>query len=447
MAGAITTLSAWGSSPKPNLVLFLADDCSYFDIGVYGSKDSGTPNINRFAAEGIRFTRGYQAAPMCSPTRHNLYTGIWPVITGAYPNHTTAYEGTKSIVHHLKPAGYRVALIGKTHVLPQSTFPFEYIPTMEGQEINFAPIDTFITSCARSNTPYCMFVATNQPHEPWNKGDASLFNPGKIALPPFYVDTETTRNEFCKYLAEVNYMDDEFGRMLRKIDQHKQQDNTVVVYLSEQGNSLPFAKWTCYDVGVRSAFIVRWPGKIVPGTVSGAIVEYCDIVPTFTAIAGLKPVCKVSGRSILPLLLQQKKEGKKYTYSLQTTKGIVAGSEYFGIRSVADRKYRYIINLTPEMTFKNLTTSDPLFQEWLKVAETDEKAKELTWKYQHRPAVELYNLENDRYCLTNLAQDRVYKKVIAGMDKALRGWMKECGDKGQETELDAWKHKPGKNFR
>ena len=290
MAGAITTLSAWGSSPKPNLVLFLADDCSYFDIGVYGSKDSGTPNINRFAAEGIRFTRGYQAAPMCSPTRHNLYTGIWPVITGAYPNHTTAYEGTKSIVHHLKPAGYRVALIGKTHVLPQSTFPFEYIPTMEGQEINFAPIDTFITSCARSNTPYCMFVATNQPHEPWNKGDASLFNPGKIALPPFYVDTETTRNEFCKYLAELNYMDVEFGRMLRKIDQHKQQDNTVVVYLSEQGNSLPFAKWTCYDVGVRSAFIVRWPGKIVPGTVSGAIVEYCDIVPTFTAIAGLKPV-------------------------------------------------------------------------------------------------------------------------------------------------------------
>lgn len=88
-----------------------------------------------------------------------------------------------------------------------------------------------------------MFVATNQPHKPWNNGESPLFNPEKITLPPFYVETETTRNEFFKYLAVVNYMDDEFGRMLRKIDQHKQQGNTEVVYLSEQGNSLPFAKW------------------------------------------------------------------------------------------------------------------------------------------------------------------------------------------------------------
>lgn len=439
----LISASTLQASQRPNLVLFIADDCSYFDIGVYGSKDSKTPNIDRFASEGILFTKGYQAAPMCSPTRHNLYTGIWPVKTGAYPNHTMAHEGTKSIVHHLKPAGYRVALVGKTHILPKSVFPFEYIPTMKGQELNFAAIDTFMESCIKSHTPYCIFVATNQPHEPWDKGDPSMFDPQKISLPPFYVDTKKTREEFCKYLAEVNYMDSEFGKLLEIIDQHKQRNNSVVVYLSEQGNSLPFAKWTCYDVGVRSAYIVRWPGKIRPGTVSDAIVEYGDIVPTFADIAGVKPVCKVDGKSILPILLQKKKKGKKYTFSLQTTKGIVNGSEYFGIRSVADSKYRYIVNLSPEMTFKNLVTSGPIFSEWLKAAQTDQKAKEITWKYQHRPAVELYNIEQDKYCLKNLARDPAYKKVAKRMDKALKNWMKECGDKGLETELEANKHQPG----
>jgi uncharacterized sulfatase len=155
----------------------------------------------------------------------------------------------------------------------------------------------------------------------------------------------------------------------------------------------------------------------------------------------------MDGESILPLLLQKKKEGKKYTYSLQTTKGIAEGSKYFGIRSVADSKYRYIVNLTPEMTFKNLTTIDPIFLEWLKVAETNPKAKEITWKYQHRPAIELYDLEKDIYCLNNLAEDAALTDVIQRMDKALKNWMKECGDKGQETELEAWKHKPGTNIK
>lgn len=445
IACVMASFSSTAATPKPNLVLFLADDCSYVDIGVYGSKDSKTPNIDKFASEGIRFTKGYQAAPMCSPTRHNLYTGIWPVKSGAYPNHTMAYDGTKSIVHHLKPAGYRVALVGKTHILPDATFPFERIPTMQGQEINFAAIDTFISSCIKSNTPFCLFVATNQPHEPWTKGDASMFNPQKLTLPPFYVDTEMTRIAFSKYLAEINYMDSEFGTLLNKIDKFGQRDNTVVVYLSEQGNSLPFAKWTCYDVGVRSAYIVRWPGKIKPGVVSDAIVEYNDITPTFVDIAGAKPVSEMDGKSILPLLLQKENKGKRYTYSLQTTRGIARGSDFFGIRSVADSKYRYIVNLTPEVPFKNLTTIDPIFLDWLKVAETDKKAKEITMKYQYRPSIELYDIENDIYCLNNLAEHSAYKKVIKRMDKALKKWMDECGDKGQQTELDARKRHPGKN--
>ena len=107
-----TSLSFAQQTEKPNFLLFIADDCSHYDLGCYGSVDSKTPNIDRFATQGVRFTQAYQAVPMSSPTRHNLYTGLWPVRSGAYPNHTCANEGTLSVVHHLQPLGYKVALDG-----------------------------------------------------------------------------------------------------------------------------------------------------------------------------------------------------------------------------------------------------------------------------------------------------------------------------------------------
>ena len=135
---ACTTLTLSAQKiEKPNLVLFMADDCSYFDLGCYGSADSRTPNIDRFATEGVRFTKAYQAPPMCSPTRHNIYTGLWPVKTGAYPNHTMVKEDTIRIIQHLKPAGYKVALIGKLHVKPSSVFPWDlYAPLTKSNDIN-----------------------------------------------------------------------------------------------------------------------------------------------------------------------------------------------------------------------------------------------------------------------------------------------------------------------
>ncbi|MFV0378643.1 MAG: sulfatase [Mangrovibacterium sp.] len=429
------------SHDKPNLVLFLADDCSYYDLGCYGSADSKTPNIDEFATEGIRFTKAYQAAPMCSPTRHNLFTGIWPVKTGAYPNHTMAKEATLSIVQQLKPAGYQVALIGKSHVQPESVFPWDlYVPLTRSNDINFAAVDSFINVCNTNGQPFCLFVMSNQPHTPWNKGNPAMFTVEKIKLPPFYVDIPETRKHFGKYLAEINYMDGEFGTLLGKLEKYKLVDRTAVVYLSEQGNSLPFAKWTCYDVGVHSACIVRWPGKVKSGVVSDAIVEYVDIVPTFIEMAGTKPVGPLDGKSMVPLITGETNEHKQYTFSLQTTRGIIKGSDYYGIRSVADKKYRYIVNLTPEATFRNTETESKLFKQWKEIATGDTHATLITEKYQHRPAIELYDLENDKYCTNNIAERAENKPVIKRMDKVLKDWMSSCGDKGQATEMEALRH-------
>lgn len=440
MAFGMTVSACAQQAERPNLVLFIADDCSHYDLGCYGNADSRTPNIDRFATQGMKFTCAYQAAPMSSPTRHCLYTGLWPVRSGAYPNHTRADKGTRSVVHQLHPLGYRVALIGKSHVAPASVFPWDvYAPSKEG-DIDFDAVRRFISSCEKDGVPYCLLVASNQPHTPWNKGDASQFDEQKLTLPPMYVDIPQTRLAFARYLAEINFMDKEFGTLLRILDEKKQADKSVVVYLSEQGNSLPFAKWTCYDAGVHSACIVRWPGIVRTGSVSDAIVEYVDVVPTFVDIAGGKPASPMDGKSFKEVLTGEKTAHKQYTFSLQTTRGIYAGSPYYGIRSVADEQYRYIVNLTPEATFKNTETNSALFKEWKRLAATNEHAKCVTEKYQHRPGIELYDVKADPYCMNNLAADEAYADVIARMDKELKAWMAYCGDKGQKTEMQALEH-------
>ena len=119
---ALSALAPTSLSAKTNFVLFIADDCSHWDLSCYGSQNVNTPNIDRLASEGMRFTRCFQAAPMCSPTRHNLMTGMYPTKTGAYPNHTFAEDGTESVVQYLRPHGYRVALSGKRHIAPREIF-------------------------------------------------------------------------------------------------------------------------------------------------------------------------------------------------------------------------------------------------------------------------------------------------------------------------------------
>ena len=113
---------AGDSARPPNLLLFLADDMTFTDLGCYGNPDVRTPRLDRLASEGIRFTRFYSSAPTCSPLRQSLFTGLYPVRNGAHPNHSRVYDGIKSIPHHLRPLGYRVGIVGKRHEAPPPHF-------------------------------------------------------------------------------------------------------------------------------------------------------------------------------------------------------------------------------------------------------------------------------------------------------------------------------------
>ena len=385
---------------RPNLIFVIADDCTFRDIGCYGGQ-AHTPNIDRLATEGMQFSSCFQSAPMCSPTRHNIYTGLYPVKSGAYPNHTFAKDGTKSIVHYLKPLGYRVALSGKTHIGPKSVFPFEYSGA-KNPDMN--AIEQLMKESKDSGEPFCLFACSNEPHSPWNKGDASRYPPAEVKLPPYIVDTPVMRDNFSRYLAEITYYDDQVGQILALVDKMQIRDETLVMVVSEQGNSFPFAKWTCYGNGLQSAMIVRWPGIVAAGSETNALVEYTDITPTFVEAAGGTPDPSLDGESFIKVLTGEAKKHKAYTYGEMTTRGIINGSDVYGIRSVRGWRYRLIWNLNHDVKFTNACTKAEYFQSMVAKAEAgDEKAKDLVNKYQHRPEFEFYDCKADPLEMNNLA--------------------------------------------
>jgi len=431
---------------KPNLVFMIADDCTYLDLEVYGGQ-AKTPNLNALAKQGMTFSRCFQTAPMCSPTRHNIYTGIYPVKSGAWPNHTMVYPGTKSIAHYLKQGGYRVALSGKTHIAPRESFPFEYSNDFRENKPTgknpYPSLNKLIRESKEADTPFCIFACSNEPHTPWNKGDATQYPPESLTLPPSWVDTELTRENYSKYLAEITYFDKQCGALLQLLEKHGAVENTLVMVVSEQGSSFPFAKWTCFEMGLASGLIVRWPGHVEANSKTDALVEYVDVTPTFLDAAGLSIPNGLDGKSFLPVLTGAATEHKTYTFGLHTTCGINNGSAVYGIRSCGTKTHRYIRNLNHEATFENAVThikpkSPTFWMSWLDVAKSgDDRARMLTQKYQTRPAEELYDVVADPHCLKNLIDDPTQKTRIRELSSQLDQWMESQSDLGAETEANA----------
>lgn len=425
--GAVRASEAAG----PNIVCIVADDCTWSDLGAYGGQ-AATPNLDRLCGEGMWLTHCFQAAPMCSPTRHNLLTGLYPVRSGAYPNHTFVNDGVRSLAHYLGGLSYRVALSGKRHIAPESAFPFEY---SGGGNPDFAAIDKLLGESQASDQPFCLLVCSNEPHSPWNKGDASRYPLSELKLRPYWRDNPALRRAYAKYLAEITFFDSQVGKTLDLLDKHDLADDTIVMVLSEQGNGFPFAKWTCYDAGLRSAMIVRWPGHVEAGSTSDALVEYVDVTPTFIDLAGGAVPADLDGRSFLPVLLGQAKQHKEYVYGIQTTNGIYDSKGPFGRRSIRSDRYHLIHNLNQDSQFDNGISKSRYFAEWRRAAEADNaEAAALVERFHHPPEYEFFDTQSDPDELRNLADDPEHADLIAEMKDRLAKWMESQGDEGRSTE-------------
>jgi uncharacterized sulfatase len=430
---------------RPNFLIVLADDCTHRDLELYGGQGK-TPHLNRLAAQGMKFTRCFQSAPMCSPTRHNLYSGLYPVKSGAYPNHAVANKGVRSIVHYLGEDGYRVGLAGKTHIGPKSVYPFQSVPGFDAN-CNRSPtkphsvegVTRFMKP--REGEPFCLVVALVEPHGPWVMGDASAYPPETLKLPPVFADTPETRKQYSRYLAEITYMDSQVGDVLAALDATGAADDTFVLFLSEQGSGFPFAKWTCYDAGLQSAAIARWPGMVEPDRKTDAMIEYVDVLPTLLAAAGLEIPKVLDGKSFLPVLRGEINEHKSHVFGIQTTRGIRNGSDHYGIRSVRSGSHLYIRNLTPEATFSCAANQGETWNSWVRAAkEGEQHAASLVRDFQHRPSEELYDVCNDPWNRVNLIGNPELAGIRSTLRAELDAWMESQGDEGNATELRAREH-------
>jgi N-sulfoglucosamine sulfohydrolase len=435
----------------PNILLFIGDDMTWYDCSPYGNPDVYTPNIQRLAEEGMSFDNMFTGTAMCAPTRQQLFSGMHGVRSGAWPNHSIKYEGARSFATHFSEMGYRTGLIGKKHYGPESSYPMTYFggvhhDTGRGIDIDLSLIENFITG--DQDSPYFIVIAQNQPHTPWNRGPRALYDKDELEVPEFLIDCDFTRQELVKYYAEITYMDSLLGVCLDYIDRSGNADNTIVIFTSEQGSNFPFAKWTCYDTGLKTAFIMRWTKKIPAGRRNAQLLHYVDVLPTLIDLAGDEPDAKDTGipdavgytgfdGTSFAGVLKGRKHPREYVYGVQTTKGIYDGPEAYAIRSIRDTRYKLIWNIHYQNKFTNTVTErSNILDLWLEASSTAADSARVAM-YQVRPEFEFYDIILDPYELNNQADNADYADIMQNMFAALKEWMASQGDLGHETEMKA----------
>ncbi len=431
-----------GHAKQPNILIVIADDLNKDSVGIYGNKDVRTPNIDHLAGQGIRFNLAFTSTAMCAPTRQQMYTGLYPVRSGAYPNHSKVKPGTKSLVHYLKGLGYRVGLSGKRHFGPPKSFPFEQI----SNQVDEKAIREFV---ARDKSqPFCLLVTSNSPHVPWSSGDSSAYDPAKLSIPPYLVDTKEMRQSLTRYYAEITDLDREVGACMRILKDTGQEGNTAMIFTTEQGAQYPGCKWTCYENGLNVGFIMRWPKVVKGGAITNAMIHYVDVVPTLVEMAGGKPLEGLDGKSFLSVLQGKTNHHNTATYGVHTQMNAIASPPTgYAVRSIRVGNWKYIMNLNYKVPFSNaLTNNDKenYWGSWLIEAKTNPKAAQLVKRYLNRQAEELYDLAKDPYELNNLADHEEHRDLKQSLKLQLKKWMESQGDKGQATELAAKRSKKRK---
>lgn len=413
---------------RPNIVVFIADDHSQLDSQAYGSAEVRTPNMAKLAAEGLRFTHAFVASPACGPSRTALLTGLWPARNGAEPNHKPKNPGVSSLPPVLRALGYEVAVIGK---VAHNNYAKDHgFDSVEGPNIGFdntAAVAKFLAT-RESSKPLCLLVGTRHPHVPWST--ERTYEPGAVKIPPSHLDTAATREERAAYLTDVTKADTLLGEV-RELVRTRLGGDTLFIYTADHGAQVPFSKWTLYDSGIRVPFIVAWPGRIKPGSVTDAMVCWPDLLPTFIELAGGEVPAGIDGKSFAGILRGTATAHRDRVFTTHSGDG---DFNVYPIRSVRSREWKYIRNLHPE--FQHHThisrSAGPggyaYWKTWLEAAERDPAAAAIVKRSIQHPAEELYDLAADPFELRNLAAEPQHAARLAEMRADLDAWMKQQGD-------------------
>ena len=450
----LVALSCNAASGKPNVLLVLSDDHSVPHLGCYGNQNCKrfniTPNLDALAAQGMRFDRAYTTAPQCAPSRISIFAGRSPVGLGVTRFAQPARPDVPFFTDVLREHGYWTGLDGRHQHLDGKTRDAEHI--MEalrefGMSRHGSRFDHFVRGARTkqddlakvpdrvaaaldkvpSGKPFFLYFGFSQPHRSFGD-DHENIDPAKLDLPPDWPDLPEVRVDYARFLDEVRDLDTGIGAITELLKRRGLEDNPLVIFMGDTGESLLRGKVTLFDRGTHVPLLVRWPGVVEPGSTSDALVSGEDLAATILAAAGLDTPAGMTGLSFLPELRGEEFSGRKYVFAERGWHaGPITRTDGFDLsRAITSKRYRYIYNALPTRSYTPVDM--PNREAWLAVqsAYRDGKLSDLHNRllFQNpRPVLELYDLERDPYELENLAGKPEMSMVEQALREELERWM------------------------
>lgn len=439
---------------EPNILLILSDDHSVPHLGCYGSNNCKrfniTPHLDALAAEGMRFDRAYTAAPQCAPSRISIFAGRSPVGLGVTRFAQPARPDVPFFTDVLRKNGYWTGLDGRHQHLDGRQRDSQHVQETLGA-LGMRSLDTRFDHFVRSartkgddlakvaakvanaldrvpiGVPFFLYFGFNQPHRGFGE-DHEDIDPSQLDLPPDWPDLPEVRVDYARFLDEVRDLDTGVGTIMTLLRDRGLEDNTLVIFMGDNGEALFRGKGTLFDRGTHVPLIVRWPGMVEPGSKSDALISGVDLAPTILAAAGLESPAGMTGTSFLPELRGEEFSGRQYVFAERGWHwGPITRSDGFDLsRSITSKRYRYIYNALPERSYTPVDM--PGKDAWLAV-QSAHRAGLLSPLHDRlyfrnpRPVLELYDLQEDPYELDNLAGQEGMSAIEQAMRVELERWM------------------------
>ncbi|HEX6984546.1 MAG TPA: sulfatase [Planctomycetaceae bacterium] len=421
VASALLAVASAAAADRPNFLVFIADDLGAEDCGAYGHPHLRTPNLDRLASQGLRFDQAILTCSSCSPSRASILTSRYPHDTGAHQLHLPLPGDRVTISEVLRDAGYHTAAVGKWHLGGPAKAKFDVVK--EGQ------VDAMVPTLRDrpKDRPFFFWYAFIDPHRPYSPGAIDEPHAEEDAVvPPYLPDTPEVRKDLAMYYDEIARMDGRVGEVLAELERQGVAEDTVVVFLSDNGRPFPRCKTTVYDSGVRTPLVVRWPAKVKPGGATDALVSSIDLAATLCELAGVSPPPGFQGRSFARVLADPAASHRDAVFAEHNWHDYEARD-----RAVRTATLKYVRNFYHDLpgTPPADAVRSPTYDEMKRLRDegrlTDAQRSPFV---APRPEEELYDLEKDPHELTNVAGDPSYAAALAEMRRRLETWQAETGD-------------------
>lgn len=425
-----------GSTVKPNVLLITADDLNWDSLGAFGGRlQDLTPNIDLLAKEGMRFARAHVNVAVCQPSRSVLMTGRYPHHNGAQ-GFGAIRNDVPTLQESLRRGGYLNGILAKTdHLMPAEKFCWDYV--VAAKELGDGRVPSlyhqrtkaFLEIAREQKKPFFLMANAEDPHRPFAGSELELksFNkyyeftrqvrPEEVTIPGFLPDLPNIRRELAQYFTSVHRCDQTVGAILRALRETKLEQDTLVMFLSDNGMAFPYAKTNCYLSSTRTPWIVRWPDRIKREVVEHKhFISGIDFTPTVLDIVGLPAIEGVDGRSFRPLLEGRSQSGRSRVFTVFHE---TFARERFEMRCVQEARFGYIYNDWADgaRTFRNESQLGLTWKAMVEGSAADAQLASRVRFYSHRTREELYDFHKDPSGVHNLAGDEAF----TGELRRLRG--------------------------